>query len=105
MTIAGLNEFTKKLDELAKKAEQLNGTNNVPFSELFNKEFMQLNTKYTSIESMFESSGYNITSKEDFLAIPDAEWDSFVVKSTNFASWVDMQKSATAEYVKKRLGF
>lgn len=102
--IKGFDELHRKLDQLARNAEALNGTHSVKFDELFPPNFMRRFTSFVSADEMFEKSGFKIESKADFEAIPDAEWDQFIRTHTRFASWKKMQETAGAEWTKKQLG-
>ena len=53
---------------------------------------------------MLEASGFSVESAEDFLAIPETEWDQFISQKTQFSNWQEMQKTAAVELMKKKLG-
>lgn len=93
----------RKLRDLQRKAEQLDGQHSVPFVELFPDEFMLRNTEFASIDSMFQLSGFTVKSSEDFAAIPDEAWDRFVQERTRFASWDEMKSAAVQEWATRRL--
>ena len=93
-----------KLKDLQHRAEALEGEHQIPFSDLFNSGFMQAHTKASSFEEFLTQGGYG-TTKEEFEAIPDVEFDEYVKNNTDFESWLDMQKAAGAAYISKRLGF
>ncbi|WP_407312081.1 hypothetical protein [Desulfosporosinus sp. SB140] len=59
-------------------------------NDLFTSEFMQIYTKFDSIEKLLSSGGFEVNSEEDYDAIPDKEIDAFVLKTTNFQSWKEM---------------
>lgn len=102
--ITGLDKLQKRLKDLQQSAEALEGEHQVPFSELYNADFMHQHTKASSFEEFLIQGGYG-TTKEEFEAIPDAEFDEYVRKTTDFESWLDMQKAAGAAYFSKQLGF
>ena len=102
--ITGLDKLQKRLKDLQQRAEALEGERQVPFSELYNADFMHQHTKASSFEEFLIQGGYG-TTKEEFEAIPDAEFDKYVRENTDFASWIDMQKGAMADFVSKQLGF
>ena len=104
LDVRGLKEVTDGLDELAKKAKQLNGENRVPLSELFTPAFMRKYTDFATIDEMFEASGYQVDSVEDFKAIPDAPWDSFVQQRTKFSNWREMIQKGGLEWTSRKLG-
>jgi hypothetical protein len=94
----------RKLRDLQRKAEQLDGEHSVSFNELFPDEFMLRNTEFPSVGSMFEASGFKVESSEDMAAIPDEEWDKFVQERTRFASWDEMKSAAVQEWAARRMG-
>lgn len=102
--ITGLKEFQKKLEDLERKAEVLNGEHKVPFSELFNSYFMQRYTNFSTMEELIEAGGFKIESAEDFNAIPDQEWDIYIAQTTKFPNWQEMMEKAGTEWAKRQLG-
>ena len=102
--ISGLKELHKKLESLSKGAETIDGKQNIPFPELFSPEFLATCSQFASIEELFEASGFKVESMEDFAAIPDEEWESFISSKTNHESWFAMQQAALALWTKKKLG-
>lgn len=99
--ITGLDEFRRKLERLSRNVENVSGT--VAFDDLFPPEFMRRYTDFATIQAMADASGFTIESREDFEAIPDADWDAFVRSRTRFQTWQDMQAKAGEEYVGRRL--
>jgi len=100
----GFDELKKKLDNLQKNISKLEGEYQVPFNELYDRDFIRRNSNFDGIEDMFQKSGFTINSEEDFKKIPDAEWDNFISKNTKFKSWKEMNKAAVANFTKKKLG-
>jgi len=101
----GLNKLEKKLDQLQKNAERISGNNEIPFKDLFNPSFMTKYTKFSTIDSFFETSPFTLESQEDLEAIPEDELDTHVSQNTSFNSWQDMLSKAGAEWTSKQLGF
>jgi hypothetical protein len=99
------DEFSRKLRDLQRRAEELDGESQVPVTELFPDEFMLLHTDFPSFDAMLEASGFNVQSSEDFAAIPDDAWDAHVRAHTQFSSWDEMQSTAAQEWASRRLGF
>lgn len=93
----------RKLGDLQRRLEQLDGKHSVSFEELFPSEFMLRNTDFPSIDVMFEASGYQVESTEDLAAIPDAEWDNYIQGRTRFQSWEEMKGAAVQEWAIRRL--
>lgn len=102
--IKGLKELQKKLGDLAKSAEALDGQHQVPLTDLLNPAFISSCSKFSSVEELFDASGLKIESTEDFKAIPDTEWDSFIKSNTTYENWLEMQTSAAAQWTKSKLG-
>lgn len=102
--ISGLEELQKRLEDLAKGAEELDGEHEVPFGEIFPPSFMKRYTTFESIEKMVEASGYKVENAEDFKAIPETAWDSFVRQRTKFDNWSDMIGKAGEEWTTRQLG-
>ncbi|WP_217523241.1 hypothetical protein [Pleurocapsa sp. PCC 7327] len=74
-------------------------------AEFFTPSFMQSYTQFSSFESMLQASGFSVESAEDFLAIPETEWDEFISQRTQFSNWQEMQKAAAAELMNKKVEF
>ena len=103
--INGLDDFSKRLQELQRNAEELDGTHSVTLETLFPDFFMLKNTNFATITEMFEKSGFSFEGQEEFEALPEDQLDEFVQKNTRFATWTEMKQTAGAEWVQKKLGF
>lgn len=99
-----VKENLKPLEDLARRARELDGQRNVPLPELLTPGFMSNCSRFTSAQELFNSSGFKLDSPEDFKAIPDSEWDAFIGSNTSYASWENMLSAATGEWVKRQLG-
>ena len=91
------------LRKLQRRAEEVDGTHQVPLSELLTPTFMRGHSPFDSFEAMLRASPFSVESAEDFKAIPDADWDVFVRQNTRFSSWHEMLSVAGAEWMKERL--
>ncbi|WP_069997741.1 hypothetical protein [Cellulosilyticum sp. I15G10I2] len=103
--LTGLDEFEKGLQDLADRAEALDGEHEVTFEDLFVEDFMASCTQFSSIDELFEKSPFVVNSPEDFEAIPDDELDTYISEVTQFESWEDMLSEAGAQYAARQLGF
>lgn len=103
--ITGLDSLQKKLNNMSKAAEEMNGKHNVPMTDLFTNTFMSENTTFSDAQTFFDSSGFDFNSQEAFEAIPQEELDSFVNKTTDFENWQEMITEASKIYTLKKLGF
>jgi hypothetical protein len=93
----------KKLKKIQNEGEAMNGTK-VPLKDLLTESFMQNHSEFSSFNELMDSGGYSMDADE-FEKIPDDEFDQFIKSKTDFDSWEDMQKTATHEYISKKLGF
>jgi hypothetical protein len=100
----GFEEASRKLEELAEKAQSIHGTQQVPLSELLTPGFLARHTQFLSEEEMFETSGFKVETTEDFEKIPEEDWDEFIRQNTPFATWSEMLSAAAAEWTRKKLG-
>lgn len=105
MEIKGMKEFQNRLKQMEKAAKELDGTHEVPFSELFTGSFMTHYTDFKSFDDFMVAGGFHAETTEEFEKIPDEPFDSHVSATTKFSSWEEMLQTATSEYVKKKLGF
>ncbi len=101
--ITGLKEAQQKLKELSNNIENLNGQS-VPFSTIFTDTFVGDNSSFFSFDKLMQASGFEAESQEDFEAIPDKEWNEFILANTSFENWQEMVDTAGAIYAKKQLG-
>ena len=104
MQLKGFDDLQRQFQDLADKAEALNGTQEVNFEALFTKEFMTDNTQFCSFNDLLDASPFQVNSAEDFKAIPDADFDKYICTVTNFASWEEMLEEATMQYTIRQLG-
>jgi hypothetical protein len=99
MTIHGVDEAIRKLDQLAKKAEALDGQHDVPLNELMPDSFVRRYTDYQSLQAMVDAGG--IDTSDD---LHGEDWNNFVASHSRFGGWKEMQNKAVAEWTKKKLG-
>lgn len=72
-----VKENFKPLEDLVRRARELEGQRSVSVTALLTPEFLSSCSRFASADEMFAASGFRIESAEDFNAIPDAEWDGF----------------------------
>jgi len=60
-------------------------------------------TDFNSFQELLEFGGYKVNSPEDFLAIPDDEFDSLVSTKTKFSDWESMKVEAVQEYTARTI--
>ena len=105
MEIKGLDKFSRKLDDLARRAKTLDGQHSIPLNELLTPYFISRHTHFNNADELFEASGFKVESQDDFAAIPDAEWDEFIRSISSFPNWQEMLEAAVKEWTTKKLGF
>lgn len=91
------------LHKLQRRAKELDGTHQVPVSQLLSPKFMREHTPFSDFEAMLTASPFSVNSAEEFRAIPDADWDAYVCHNTRFSSWQAMLSAAGAEWMRSRL--
>lgn len=94
---------TNGLKKLSNNLEELGNKKSISLPELMPADFISKYSQYENVEKLFEHSGFNIESQDDFSAIPDDEWGEFISKNTSFTSWEEMQKKAVEEFTRKQL--
>ncbi len=104
LKITGIDEMQRKLRDLERKAQELDGKE-IPMSELLTPAFLRGCTRFSSFQELCSASGFKVSSKEDFEAIPDLEWDAFIARESRFATWKEMLHSAGGAYTRRLLGF
>lgn len=67
---------------------------NISFADLFSPKFVDQYTDFKTIQELFKKSDYKIETAEDFKAVPDEKWETFISENTRFDSWKDMQLKA-----------
>ena len=102
--IEGLDGVLKKLSDLQKRAEELDGTHEIPPAELLNPEFLSSCSRFISFDDLLEASGFKVKSMEDFKAIPYDKWDEFIRENTSYESLKEMLQSASTEWARKKFG-
>jgi len=100
----GFDELQKKLKGMADGARELEGEQHISIPDLLNEDFVSEHTKFRDAQQLFDESGFEINSAEDFKAIPDADWDKYIAQISDFESWNEMLKAAMAMYVKRKMG-
>ncbi|WP_324737985.1 hypothetical protein VOI46_09520 [Pseudoalteromonas sp. CuT4-3] len=94
--MSGLNKLQKNLSELGK-------LNTIAIGDVMTNEFISRYSSYSSLDELVDASGFDVNTAEDFKAIPDDEWEAFIVGNTSFSSWKEMQHKSHEEFVHKKL--
>jgi hypothetical protein len=105
LEMKGFDKVQRRLDDMAKRAAELDGKHQVvSLSELLNDDFIAKHSSFTSFDKLLAASSFKVETKEDFEAIPDAEWDTYIAANTSFESWEEMQRQAASEHIGKQIG-
>ena len=104
LEMKGLDELRHKLDDLARRADELDGEHKVPVSELLTADFISKHTSFSSADEMFRASRFKIETQEDFTTIRDNDWDDYIRSVSSFDSWQSMLGAAGQEWAKRKLG-
>ena len=99
-----VEENLRPLEDLARRARELHGQHEISVANLLTPDFLGQCSRFKSADELFDASGFSVQSVEDFKAIPDAEWDTFIGGNTTFANWQDMLNAAVKEWTIKQLG-
>lgn len=102
--VTGFDELQKKLKKMSDGAKELEGKHQIPVPELLTESFITAHTKFKDAQELFDESGYKIDSPDDFKAIPNEDWDKYIVSASDFNSWKEMLKAATVLYAKQKMG-
>lgn len=101
--IKGLNNLLHSLEDLKQNVAEIEGENPVPFNEMFPDFFMMRNTNFSTIDEMFDKSGFIINKQGDFDDINVEKLDQFVNENTEFETWDEMKQAAGKEWILRKL--
>lgn len=91
------------LKKLSKNLEDLGNKKSITLDELMNDSFVSSHSKYKSFDELLSSSPFTVETAEDFKAIHDDEWDSYINQNTDYDSWKEMQVKAFEYYAKEQI--
>ena len=89
------------LKKLQENMKALQGSHEVPLSEVITAQFISSHSRFSDFDSLLAEIG--VTTKEEFTALPDEDFDLFIAQNTDFENWLDMQKKAMTEYTRTKL--
>ncbi len=101
--VKGLREVERALENKRRKGEELSGKREVGISELLTASFLRRHTRFSSVDELFEGSGFVVACQEDFDRIPEDKWNAFITKETKFGGWKEMLEAAAAKWVERSL--
>ncbi len=64
---------------------------------IFSSTFLLKYSDVDSVDALLELGGFNVTSQDEFFAIPDDEWDAVINTHTEFASWQELLIAAAKD--------
>jgi len=103
--LTGLEQFQRQIAELEHQVDAVSREQSIPLSELLNSDFLAACSTLSSVDEMFERSGFKVESEDDFAAIPDDDWEAFIRANTSYFSWKEMLEAAGVAWTKAKLGF
>jgi len=100
-----LNKTFKYYNDLFLQDEELAKVyNTVTFESLFNPEFLQAHSKWTSMDDIIWKSGFGIMNLMEVENVDMAKWNEYVKKYTDEVdTWYDFGKLALIEWMKAKL--
>ncbi|PTX14855.1 hypothetical protein SAMN04488598_13824 [Halanaerobium congolense] len=105
INMEGLDELQENLDDLERRAEEVEGDHEVRLDELLDENFMNNYTNYVTFDEMIDESEFEFETEEEFEGVLETdEWNVFIENNSVFNSWDDMVKKAGAEWTAKNLG-
>lgn len=98
------DEFKESVEKALEEQSglRMNEQNEIPIKQLFTEEFMQLYTEFVSFEALLEASPWEVEDEEDFEAIPEDEFDTYVDEHTDFPSWEVMYQTAAQQFLERQ---
>lgn len=75
----------------------------ITFQELFNPEFLQKNSKFTSMDDMIWRSGFGIMNLLEVENVNQEKWNEYIAKNSDCTTWHDFGKLAMIDWMQKTL--
>lgn len=91
------------VDELHDRASALSEDADA-LAAVFPPSFMERHTDADSFEGFVEESEWEVSSREEFAAIPQEEFDDYVADRTSFEDFEAMLGQAGEEWMARQLG-
>lgn len=98
------DEFKKNMIKALEEDSglRMNEPNEITFEQLFTEEFMQLYTEFESFDELLEASQWEVEDQDDFEAIPEDAFDTYVDDHTDFPSWEVMYQTAAQRFLERQ---
>jgi len=91
------------VDELHDRASALSEDGDA-LAAVFPPSFMDHHTDAETFEAFVEDSQWDVSSREEFAAIPQAAFDDYVADRTAFGDFEEMLGQAGEEWMARQLG-
>ncbi|SEW23407.1 hypothetical protein [Halobacterium jilantaiense] len=91
------------VDELHDRASALSDDGDA-LAAVFPPSFMTRHTDAETFEAFVEDSRWDVSSRAEFAAIPQAEFDDYVADRTSFGDFEEMLGQAGEEWMARQLG-
>lgn len=101
--MSSIDDTIKELKRIQKNLKKVDGTHTYTFKELFNDEFMQEHSKFSTISDFFEASGLDFSSQEAFRNIDVEKLDKYISENSDFSSWEEMKATAGNAILDKQI--
>lgn len=103
LKITGLEEFQRKLEQMRRNAEQLDGQHQVALTDLFPPAFMRRHTSVADFEAFCREGEIDASTPQAFADMSPTRMDEAVQRLTGFGSWEDMKRAGAADWARRRL--
>jgi hypothetical protein len=101
---AEFGDVSAVVDELHERATALSEDGADALGVVFPPSFMERHTDAESFEAFVEESQWTVSSREEFAAIPQSEFDDYVADRTSFEDFEAMLGQAGEEWMARQLG-
>ena len=96
-------EFKEYLNIFTSDPELGKIMSKVTFQELFNPQFLQDNSKFTSMDDILWRSGFGIMNLLEVENVNQDKWNEYIAKNCECTTWHDFGKLAMIDWMKKKL--
>ncbi|HCQ9956800.1 TPA: hypothetical protein OMQ75_001101 [Acinetobacter baumannii] len=86
------------LDNICNRKKEITQNNRAILNRILD-DFIQANTRFESLKSLFLEAGFVVETSEDFANVPQDQIDAFVDEHTSFKSLTALQNEALKEYL------
>lgn len=104
LRITGFDEIQDSIKDSLQALEKFSDPVEVNMAEILTPEFLQATSSVSSFDELLDKSGFKVETQEDFVAIPDEEFDQYIRSISSFNSWSDMLDCASEKYMIEQLG-